>query len=235
MDKLITFIKEKYPQNAIDISESLDLFLDTIDDLRKNVHKEIGRLAEKGEYEKITENMQYAKEIKNLEDKFEEIIEKLSIEEDKIEEIIEENEKTIPNYSKYEVDNNIEHNLYEDFTHKRPFAFMMFNEKINVKTWKELLLITCEKLYKKDINLFRDIINKKNFQGKKRKNFSTNADELREQSRLKIKDSNIWIETNLSGNGIRNLIIKLLKEYDIKINEFKVFFKADYSELKYHK
>ena len=35
MDKLITFIKEKYPQNAIDISESLDLFLDTIDDLEK--------------------------------------------------------------------------------------------------------------------------------------------------------------------------------------------------------
>ncbi len=231
MDKLITFIKEKYPQNAIDISESLDLFLDTIDNLRKSINKEISTLAEKGEYDKIKENSDYAKEIRVLQDKFEIIIEKLSIEEDKIEEITEENEKTIPNYSKYEVDNNIEHNLYEDFTHKRPFAFKIFNEKINVKTWKELLLITCEKLYKKDINLFRDIIDRKNFQGKKRKNFSTNANELREQSRLKIKDSDIWIETNLSGNGIRNLIIKLLKEYDIKINEFKVFFKADYSEL----
>ncbi len=231
MDKLITFIKEKYPQNAIDISESLDLFLDTIDDLRKNVNKEIGRLAEKGEYEKITENMQYAKEIKNLEDKFEEIIEKLSIEEDKIEEITEENEKTIPNYSEYEVDNNIEHNLYEDFTHKRPYAFTVFNNKISVKTWKEVLTITCEKLYEKDKILFEKMITKDYIQGKRRKYFSRNEEELRKESRIKMQNSNIWIETNLSGNGIRNLIIKLLKEYNIKINDLKIFFRADYTEL----
>ena len=34
MDKLLNFIKEKYPQNANDISESLELLADTIEDLR---------------------------------------------------------------------------------------------------------------------------------------------------------------------------------------------------------
>jgi len=39
------------------------------------------------------------------------------------------------------------------------------------------------------------------------------------------------IETNLSGNDLRNLIIKLLKEYNIKITDYKVYFRADYTSL----
>ncbi|MFR7936351.1 MAG: hypothetical protein ACLU4S_13320 [Clostridium perfringens] len=44
-------------------------------------------------------------------------------------------------------------------------------------------------------------------------------------------DSGIYIETNLSSNGIRNLIIKILGKYNIKINKVKIYFRADYAEL----
>jgi hypothetical protein len=46
-----------------------------------------------------------------------------------------------------------------------------------------------------------------------------------------MNNSDIWLETNLSGNGIRNLIIKILKEYKLKVNDVSVYFRADYSEL----
>ena len=46
-----------------------------------------------------------------------------------------------------------------------------------------------------------------------------------------MNNSDIWLETNLSGNGIRNLIIKILKEYKLKVNNLSVYLRVDYSEL----
>ncbi len=46
-------------------------------------------------------------------------------------EVDEETEKkTIPNYSDYYVDTNVEHTLYEDYTHKRPCGFRINEDKI---------------------------------------------------------------------------------------------------------
>ena len=47
----------------------------------------------------------------------------------------------------------------------------------------------------------------------------------------KLVAGKIFVETNISSNGIRNLISKLLKQYGFKTNEFKVYLRADYSEL----
>ena len=43
--------------------------------------------------------------------------------------------------------------------------------------------------------------------------------------------SGIYLETNMSANGIRNLILKLIKEFNIPTNSFKVYLKADYTSL----
>ena len=232
MDKLLNFIKEKYPQNANDISDSLELLADTLEDLRTSVNKEFSKLAEKGEYEKIPEYTEYAKELKGIQDNLDSLIEKLEIADSiELEEDKEYTPKILPNYEDYQVDNQIEHNLYEDFTHKRPFSFKLLDRAYNVKTWKDMLLILCEELYNKDKNIFETMITKPSMQGKRRKNFSKNADELREKSRLKMNNSDIWLETNMSGNGIRNLIIKILKEYNLKVTDITVYFRADYSEL----
>ncbi len=47
----------------------------------------------------------------------------------------------------------------------------------------------------------------------------------------KIESANIYVETNLSANGIRNLLIKMLSKYNIKLSDYKIYLKADYSEL----
>lgn len=64
--------------------------------------------------------------------------------------------------------------------------------------------------------------------GKKIQYFSVNPENMRKP---KIVNNKIYVEMNQSGNAIRNLIIKLLKEYNFKINEYKVYFRADYSNL----
>lgn len=64
--------------------------------------------------------------------------------------------------------------------------------------------------------------------GKKKKYFSKNDKELR--SPFKIRDD-IFVETNHSANTLRDLIIRILKEYNFEILEYKVYFTADYSDL----
>lgn len=51
------------------------------------------------------------------------------------------------------------------------------------------------------------------------------------RSPKKIENANIFVESNQSANSIRNLIMKALKKYNINNNKFKIFLKADYSEL----
>lgn len=58
--------------------------------------------------------------------------------------------------------------------------------------------------------------------------FRKNKGDLRKP---KLVGNKIYVETNISSNGIRNLLLKLLKKYGYKTNEFKVYLRADYTEL----
>lgn len=64
--------------------------------------------------------------------------------------------------------------------------------------------------------------------GKTKKYFSKNEKELRDPSVIR---EDIFVETNHSANTLRNLIIKILLEYNFDISEYKVYFVADYLEL----
>ena len=46
---------------------------------------------------------------------------------------------------------------------------------------------------------------------------------------MKVAGTNIYVMTNKSANAIRNIIEKMLRRYKIKIDDYKIFFKADYS------
>lgn len=48
---------------------------------------------------------------------------------------------------------------------------------------------------------------------------------------VKLKNHDIYIETNMSANSIRNLLVKLLKRYEIKITDYQIFLRADYTDL----
>ncbi len=64
--------------------------------------------------------------------------------------------------------------------------------------------------------------------GKKVKYISTSSDGMRKPQSILDR---VFIETNMSGNGIRNLILKMLKAYGFKASDYKVYFRADYTEL----
>lgn len=62
----------------------------------------------------------------------------------------------------------------------------------------------------------------------KRKYFSKEKNNIREPIEINGK---IYIETNMSSNGIRNIIVKMLKNYGYGIKDYKVYFMADYTEI----
>lgn len=64
-----------------------------------------------------------------------------------------------PNYEDYKVDNNVEHTLYENFQHKRPYGFMVNDDKlIKVNSWKEMNVKTCYMLYTIDKEKFHSFV-----------------------------------------------------------------------------
>lgn len=134
-----------------------------------------------------------------------EVIEILDIENFKMKDGNEdEYEKKIPNYDKYIIDKNIEYTLYDNFTHKRPYAFKLLDSPlIYAETWKEMLVKVCEYLIKFDEEKFIEFENLKHMNGKRKKYFSIKSKDIRSPKRVADK---IYVETNQSANSIRNLL-----------------------------
>ncbi|MTI81254.1 MAG: hypothetical protein FH758_10285 [Firmicutes bacterium] len=226
-------LKEDFPEKAVDVSESLELLKEILNDTIETIGKNMSKAVSARDFEKTTIYSELAQRASKYESDIDEMINVLDIEELDIN--LQENEdeeidkKVIPNYSDYLVDNNVEHTLYENFTHKRPFGFKI-NDKnlIEVKSWQEMLVKTCELLIAIDEDKFMSFKQKKSMNGKKNKYFSTNPEDLRKG---RLVSDKIYVEINQSGNSIRNLITKMLKEYGFKISDYKVYFRADYTNI----
>lgn len=230
--RTIEKIVEKFPSNAIDISESLELLKDTLDETISAINQELGQAMNERDFASSEESFTLAKVLNGYEQQLDQLIEMLDVEviedQDDLDEAAEIESIKIPNYGAYVVDTDVEHTLYEDFTHKRPHAFKINEDTIiEVQTWKDMFIRTCELLGTVDGLKFRGFENNPKMNGKRRKYFSEDESKLRKP--YKVND--IYIETNINGNGIRNLIIKMLQQYGFKINDFKVFLRADYTDL----
>lgn len=231
LEEILNLIKEDFPDKSIDISESLALLMDTIDDVMNKINDKIGQAYSSRDFSTVEKYTTLGKAINTYETKIDEIINFTRMEENEIieEDTEESNSKILPNYEEYIVDNKIEHTLYENFTHIRPFGFKINkNELIEARTWQEVLIKTCEELFSVDEEKFFSFENNKNMNGKKNKYFSIKTDSIRKPELIGNK---LYVETNMSGNSIRNLIIKILKEFDIKISDYKVYFRADYTNV----
>ncbi|MCW6107998.1 hypothetical protein [Clostridium sporogenes] len=231
LDMFFQELKENLPDKSIDISESLELLKETINDTMEAIAVKVNEAILTRDLEKMKQYSGLVEQGHDYEVKIEEIIKMLDVEELAVKEEINENvdNKIIPNYDEYTVDNNIEHSLYENFTHIRPFGFKINNNKlIEGRTWQEVLIKTSEILFNKNRTKFLSFENNKNMNGKKNKYFSCKPEGIRKPE---LVANSIYLETNMSGNAIRNLIIKMLKQYDIKVSHYKVYFRADYSSL----
>ena len=211
--KLFEFLGEEVPSSVGDIREALDLLASSIDSAIERVGEKAKLSIDNKEYSKINKLIDNSKELDSISKKIQEVIGDLdtiidnrNIEEDskKIDEV---DERSIPNYSNYLVDTEVEHNLYEDLTHKRPCAFKIEGTRVEIKDWKGALVKTIDYLAKKDPSIVRSFVDDSKMNGKKVIYFSrVKLPTMR--AVVEIKSVNIYVATNLSANGIRNLLIK---------------------------
>jgi len=116
--------------------------------------------------------------------------------------------------------NNIDTNIYSlnyNFANHKIKAFYFENEKYNVSSWKDMLLKILELLLKKHPEKINLLLNLK---GRKRPYFSKNKLELREP--LKLFNTDIYVETNLSANQIAKISRDILKVFGYLENIVKV-------------
>jgi hypothetical protein len=234
---IIEIIKRYFPKDSNEISDALDLLNLALDGLLNSTNRIISEFHMKKEYDKAAELLEFSKSVSGIQKKINEYSALISIDsgldeerlEDELDEI--EEQKTIPNYSDYVVDSSIPHTLYEDFTYKKVVAFSLNNKRYEVKDWKDLLLQTCNLLVEIDETKFNEFIDDPVMKGRKVSYFSRKYIERKNE---KIKKIDIYVWTNLSANSIRNLIRKLLRKFDIKLTDYYVYLRADYTPLHKH-
>lgn len=229
----LKIINENYPKKAKDIVESIGLLNLVLNELMNKINQDVSIALRKNEYDLANSCTKLHQHINNIYKKNRATIEYIEgIASDKNEFIEEEmayERNPIPNYDDYKVDQAVAHTLYEDFAHKRPIEFKLLNNTVEVSAWINVFIETCEILYKMNSKLFTSFAYDKNMNGKKRNYFSLTGDNIRVPKKLRAAD--IYVETNLSANQIRQIIVKMLKRYKIELEEFKVYYRADYSEL----
>ena len=224
-------IKNKLPSRAIDIGEALDLVVDTLNSTRLDIGKELVQANADKDFSLLNQLAKISREMTEYETKIQEIRNLLEL--DFIPNVIKdeiEDERTLPDYDKYRVDSNIEYTLYENLTNKRPCAFSIEGHKIQVSTWQEMLLKTVEFLYSKDSGKMKSFVSDEAMNGRKVHYFSLSPQETMRKP-MKIANAEFYVETNRSANSIRNGVVNMLERYGIKVANFKIYLRADYSEL----
>lgn len=228
IEQVVQTIKLEFPDKAIDLSESVELLKETINDIMNAINLKSSEAFERRDFSARRNYDEIALVIHEYEQKMDQFISLLDVDDDIIENEIYEETETRKNYAAFKVDSEVVHTLYENFAHVRPFAFQLGdNKKIQVKTWKEVLLGTCELLYTINEDKFIKFESNPQMNGKKNKYIAKDSQILKKPYLL---HGIIYIETNMGGNSIRNLILKMLKAYDLKPADYKVYFRADYSE-----
>lgn len=175
--ELLKNIKNEFPDKAIDIIEGLELLRMVIDDTVETIGEKVNESFSEKQYDKLPYYSKLAEEMETYEKKMKEVIDILDIEDLELESKEEvDEEKEIPDYDKYTIDKNIEYSLYENFTHKRPYAFKLLDDRlIRVKTWQEMLIKVCESLIEVDEKKIIGFEEHEHMNGKKNKCFSVKS------------------------------------------------------------
>lgn len=232
VEKLISFLKTEFPKDALDIQECIELLNQSLGGSVESIKGAFNSAIDKRDYQKLTNLQEMLQSVDRIQSKFEEYSNLLQLDDEIEEEIIrkenlEDESKELPGYDTLRVDQNIPYTLYDDYTHKRPAAFEIFGVREEAKDWKEVFVKTCEVLANKDLLKFNKFVNDKSMQGRKIPYFCKDNRGIR--APRKVKGTDIYVMTNMSANQVRNIIERMLRKYSIKINDYKLFLKADYT------
>lgn len=227
-----SFVVENMPSHAEEISTALDLLVSSLDNTKAVIDGEVSKLLSKDCYDEVGQYISVSKGISEIEKKCKEVLDSMIFDNASTEVIIEDTEDEASdriNYEEYRVDDSIAYNLYSDFTYKKPAAFVFMGKKYQVAKWKQMFTKTCEVLCERNSKLFYSFVGDESLNGRKRIYFSSEQKDLRDP-RL-VPKTNVYIETNMSANQIRNTIIKMLEKYDISRSTFQVYLCKDFTEL----
>lgn len=231
MKDLLIEIRELFPNKAIDIFESIELLQTILNDTIIEISNKASKKVIERKFEEYNKLGEMAETLSRYDEQMDLMLSFLEIETNQDYETNNEIEekKGLPNYEDYVVDNKVEHTLYENFTHIRPYGFKINDDKIiEAKSWQEVLIKTSELLFAIDERKFFSFEQNKSMNGKKNKYFSKDKSNLRKPGSI---NGELYIELNQSSNSIRNLIVKMLKEYGFKVGDYKVYYRADYTNL----
>ncbi|MBN1075015.1 hypothetical protein DVV91_11750 [Clostridium botulinum] len=232
-EEIYEFLNKNFPKCANDLKEGIELLENVVQSTINIIEEKSGEIIKKERDFSKADDYRKKESILNVVAlKLQGIMDNLSIEtepEDNLT-IEEKEEKEIPNYNEYLVDSNVQHTLYEDFTHKRPVAFELNGEKHDVRDWKDMLLQTCNIISTIDKELIMSFPKNERMNGKKVTYFAYKKEDIVRAPR-KLENLDLYVSTNHSANSIRNIVINILREYKISVSAFKIYLRADYSEL----
>lgn len=244
INSIIEFIKNETPENEqllISAYRAVDYLLKTEQECIDN---HISELISERDYDKVDEYLKMAKKFLEVSLGLDKWADKFGLkekeqtaifseektnesQEDGMDQIIE-GEKRV-NYENFRVDESVPYDLMTDFRYMKPAAFSLDGIRYPARLWKLVLLKTCELLWKKNNSVFESFVNDKFMQGKTRIYFSNNKDNMVKPEL--IKGTEIYVETNLSANSIRDMIIKILDKYRIPHAAYQIFLSKDLSPL----
>ena len=116
-----------------------------------------------------------------------------------------------------------ETNKKDDYTFKKPKRFRLLNETFEVTTWKNILVITAEKLMKYNPDAFNNLVDSEIMRGKKTSYLTKNKNLVREQYQL---SNGLFLETNLDASSIVRIIKKrFLRGCGYKNTDIEIFLK----------
>lgn len=232
----IDYLFQNHKSNADDIYECLELLSTYLEDSYDAINNDIFKFNKKREISTANDIQQFLMRINDIQKGLKTL---LGLFEDNDSDIIEsdladddesDNEHSSGNidYSQYEVNRDIPHMLSEDYKHKKICGFMLEGTRYNVNNWQDALVKLCNLLYKKDAEKFKSFLTMDEFMGRKIKYFDTKSVEDRN---CIINGTNIYVWINLSANGKRTLMKKVLRQFAINTNTFFIFLRADLSPL----
>lgn len=125
-----------------------------------------------------------------------------------------------------ELNKNIPHDITEDFTFKRPTAFIFdgcaYSE---MNCWSELYVQFVACLAKKDPSKLKVLADNPEFISKQNKKYySASPKELRKPSKVM---NDFYVETNRSANDLMKLAIDLLNYFEIPLNNMTIYLRQD--------
>ena len=235
-------IRQDYPSQAKDFVDAFEWLRLAIDGVLTKVGNDLQGIHQSGQYKKLAILGDFSEELENLQQAVVGYAshfsspesEESELEEEVVgeQEIAELEQKQLPDYSKYVLNESIPHALYEDYSHTKSCGFSLLGKRYDAKNMRDVLVQTCAILASTNPDKMRSFLDDPLMKGRKVSYFVSHS--VTEEGICKtehIPGTEWYVWVNQSCNSIRNMIKRMLKKYDIPFSDFKIYLRADYKAL----